>query len=195
MHKEIVIGTSNPGKLKEYRDILAPLGYVVYGEKDLNITCDPVENGQTYRENSLIKARAISELVKWPVLSDDSGIEIEGMGNKPGIFSARYAKEQGGYPKAFEDIYKHLKQTNNWKASFHCCICYLESKEAKPLFFEGVCPGLILPKPVGEHGFGYDPIFHCNEANVDFGTCDEDIKNKFSHRSKALAKLVVYLSI
>ena len=79
-------------------------------------------------------------------------------------------------------------------AQFVCCICYLSSPEAEPLFFEGVCPGYILLEAKGSNGFGYDPIFHSDEADANFGEASEEIKNRFSHRGKAIAKLVKYLS-
>lgn len=195
MNKEIVIASSNAGKIREYREILAPLGYVVYSSKNLNISVDPEETGKTYRENALIKAKAMRSLVKWPVIADDSGIEIESLDHFPGIYTARYASSCGGYPETFVDINKKLEGKENRNAAYHCCICLLEHPDSKPLFFEGICEGYLLKKPVGTGGFGYDPMFHSYEADVDFGTCSEETKNKFSHRYKALIKLATYLSI
>ena len=101
MNLEICLATSNEGKLREYREILAPMGYVIYSPKDLGIVSDPIENGTTYRENALIKARDLASKVPFPVLSDDSGLEIAALGNAPGIHTARFAKEHGGYTGAF----------------------------------------------------------------------------------------------
>lgn len=195
MNKEICLATSNPGKLQEYREILAPMGYVIYSPKDLGIESDPVENGSTYRENALIKAKDLAEKVPFPVLSDDSGLEIAALGDAPGIHTARYAKENGGFPAVFDVVLRRLEKASNRDARFVCCLCYLSSPEAKPLYFEGVCPGRILEAPVGENGFGYDPIFHSAEAGADFGTASEEIKNRFSHRGKAIAALKVFLAI
>lgn len=195
MYKPIVLATNNPHKLQEYREILAPMGYVIYGIKDLNIDCDPPEIGNTYEENAYIKAKALRNLVPYPVISDDSGLEIEALDNFPGIHSARFASQFKNYKDAMEEILKRMKDKENRNAAFHCAICLLENKDSKPLFFTGICPGKILDHIEGEHGFGYDPIFFSNEANMPFGLASEEIKNKYSHRKKALEKLALYLAI
>ncbi len=195
MNKEICVATNNKGKLKEYREILAPMGYVIYSPADLNIDCDPTEDGASYRENAFIKAKAFAKLVKFPVLADDSGLEIHALGAFPGIHSSRFAEECGGYPNAYEEIQKRLGDNPDRSAHFNCTICYLENVSAKPLYFEGQCPGTILKQRHGDHGFGYDPIFHCAEADLDFGIASEEEKNRFSHRAKAIAKLRLFLAI
>lgn len=195
MYKPIVLATNNPHKLQEYREILAPMGYVIYGTKDLNIDCDPPEIGNTYEENAYIKAKALRNLVPYPVISDDSGLEIEALDNFPGIHSARFASQFKNYKEAMEEILQRMKDKENRNAAFHCTICLLENKDSKPLFFTGICPGKILDHIEGEHGFGYDPIFFSNEANMPFGLASEEIKNKYSHRKKALEKLALYLAI
>ena len=195
MYKPIVLATNNPHKLQEYREILAPMGYVIYGTKDLNIDCDPPEIGNTYEENAYIKAKALRNLVPYPVISDDSGLEIEALDNFPGIHSARFASQFKNYKEAMEEILKRMKDEENRNAAFHCTICLLENKDSKPLFFTGICPGKILDHIEGEHGFGYDPIFFSNEANMPFGLAKKEIKNKYSHRKKALEKLALYLAI
>ena len=194
MNKQICLATNNKGKLKEYREILAPMGFVIYSPADLNLDIDVDETGEDYRSNAYLKAKAFAEVVPFPVISDDSGIEIRAMGDKPGLFSARFAQECGSYPKAFEKIFSEIEGKDRY-AQFRCCICYLESKDAKPLYFEGICPGHILNAPAGDHGFGYDPIFHSEEGDVDFGTADEKTKNTYSHRAKAIQKLKVFLAI
>lgn len=195
MYKPLVLATNNPHKLQEYREILAPMGYVIYGTKDLNIDCDPPEIGNTYEENAYIKAKALRNLVPYPVISDDSGLEIEALDNFPNIHSARFASQFKNYKEAMEEILKRMKDKENRSAAFHCTICLLENKDSKPLFFTGICPGKILDHIEGEHGFGYDPIFFSNEANMPFGLASEEIKNKYSHRKKALEKLALYLAI
>lgn len=194
MNKEICLATNNKGKLAEYRKILAPMGFLIYSPADLNLDLDVEETGSTYRENSFLKAKAFAEIVPFPVISDDSGLEVEALNGFPGLYSARFASECGGYPNAYEELSRRLggKPRN---AHFHCCICYLANSTAKPLYFEGDCPGYLLQKPHGDHGFGYDPIFHCNEANIDFGVADEQTKNAYSHRAKALQKLKMFFAI
>lgn len=193
MNKEICLATSNAGKLLEFREILAPMGFIIYSPKDLNIISEPLENGSNYRENAYIKALDLAKKVPFPVIADDSGLEIEALGNEPGLHTARYAKENGGFPSVFDVVLKRLEGQTNRKAAFHCSICYLASPTSQPLYFDGVCPGYILHAPHGENGFGYDPIFHSEEADIDFGVAEEEIKNAYSHRGKAIAKLKVFL--
>lgn len=194
MNKQICLATNNKGKLGEYRKILAPMGFVIYSPADLNLDLDVEENGATYRENSYLKAKAFAEVVPFPVIADDSGLEVEALNGFPGLFSARFAKECGGYPGAYKELSRRLGEQSR-DAHFHCCICYLENIAAKPLYFEGDCPGYLRKEPHGDHGFGYDPLFHCNEADIDFGIADEQTKNAYSHRAKAIQKLKVYLAI
>ena len=196
MKKEICLATNNRNKLREYREILSPLGYLVYCPNDLNIANDPEETGSTYEENSYIKAKSLAKLVPFPVIADDSGLEIDALGGFPGLHSSRYADSLGGdYRKVCAELLHKMEGKTDRKASFHCTICLLESPTAKPLFFEGVCPGYITMERKGDHGFGYDPIFHCVDPEMDFGTASEDEKNAVSHRARALRKLLVYLSI
>ena len=194
MNKQICLATNNKHKLKEYREILAPMGYVIYSPADLNIDLDVEENGTTYRENSFLKAEAFRKVVPFPVIADDSGLEVEALDGFPGLHSARYASSCGGYPNAYADLNSKLEGKPR-NAHFHCCICYLDHIGAKPLYFEGDCPGYILEKPHGENGFGYDPLFHSVEADMDLGIASEEIKNAVSHRAKAIAKLKIYLAI
>ena len=196
MNKQICLATNNKGKLAEYRKILAPMGFVIYSPADLNVDLDVEETGTTYRENSYIKAKAVRDLVKWPVIADDSGLEIEALDGFPGIHSARYAESFGmDYKKTAESVLTKLKGKTNRKAAFHCCICLLMEPDSKPLYFEGECKGHILEEIRGQGGFGYDPIFHSDELDLDLGLCSEEEKNRVSHRHYALQKLVTFLKI
>ncbi|MCR5491746.1 MAG: RdgB/HAM1 family non-canonical purine NTP pyrophosphatase [Bacilli bacterium] len=195
MNKEICLATNNKGKLREYREILAPMGFVIYSLSDLNLDIDPDETGTTYRENSYIKAKAVAEAVNMPVISDDSGLEVNALDKFPGLKSSRFAKEYGGYPSVFDELNRRLEGKEDRSGQFVCCICYLESKDAKPLYFEGECPGIILPKAVGDHGFGYDPIFHSTELDMPLGVAPEEDKNRISHRAKAIKKLEIFLAV
>ena len=195
MKRELFLATNNAHKLEEYREILFPLGYLVYSPKDLNIDIDPKETGKNYRENAYLKAKAFAKVSPFPVIADDSGIEVTALNNEPGIYSARYADSCGGYPRAMADINKRLEGKEDRSAAFICCICYLANENAKPLYFEGVCPGYILPEPVGSNGFGYDPCFHASNCDADFGTAPKEIKNTYSHRALALRKLKLFLVI
>jgi XTP/dITP diphosphohydrolase len=197
MKKQIVIATHNKNKLREYRELLEPLGYVCYGANDLNISAEPEETGTTYAENAYIKAKALRSLVNWPVIADDSGIEIAALGKHfPGVHSARWAASiASDYKVVDQKVLDLLIGAKDRSAEYHCCICLLEKDGGEPRYFEGVCQGHILEQIAGNNGFGYDPIFHYDAGNLDFGRCSEAEKNAVSHRAIASAKLVVYLSI
>ena len=193
MNYEIVLASNNAHKLKEVREILCPHGILVYSLNDVNLhPKDVEENAPDYYGNALIKAKSVQELTSFPIIADDSGIEIEALDNKPGIRSARFAAEHGGHALAIEYILKNIKE--NRKARFVCDICLL-NVEDKPLRFEGIVEGSIAMEPFGEGGFGYDPIFICNETGKTYAEMKQEEKNKFSHRGKALRKLITYLLI
>ena len=195
MNYEIVLATNNKHKLQEVREILSPCGVIVYCPRDLNMDVpEPIENGKTYYENALIKAKNLAKYTIFPVIADDSGLEVEAMDNKPGIYSARFATECGGHDKAIQTILDNLKDKDNRKARFICDIV-LVNVEDKPLLFEGIVEGEIADQTYGEKVFGYDPVFICKEANKCYGLMQNVEKNIYSHRAKALKKLVTYLRI
>lgn len=189
---ELVVATNNAHKVKEYQEMF--LGYDIkfYSMKDLGIVCNPEENGKTYEENSLIKASALAKLTKLPVIADDSGLNVVALNNFPGIYSSRYADSYGGNKVANLELIKKLKPYQD-KSAFFACLITLMNVEEKPVQFKGICRGKILDKPVGEGGFGYDPIFYSNEAKIAFGEASPEIKNKYSHRAKAVGQLIEYL--
>ena len=129
-----------------------------------------------------------------PIIADDSGLEILAMDNKPGLKSARFASECGGHDKAIQTILDYLKDKEDRSARFICDIILLNEGD-KPLLFEGIVPGHIADKPFGEGGFGYDPIFVCEELGKTYAEMSQEEKNKVSHRGKALKKLLTYLKI
>ncbi len=194
MNLEIVLATNNKHKLKEVREILSPHKIIVYGLGDLSSKLENVEeNGSTYAENALIKARAVQKLTSMPVISDDSGLEITALNNEPGIHSARYAESLGGHDNAIKEILKRLEDKEDRSARFVCDIVLLNT-DTKPLIFEGVAEGTIAYEKQGEGGFGYDPIFISKETGQCFALMGEE-KNTVSHRAKALIKLLTYLKI
>ncbi len=194
MNFELLVATNNAHKLKEIRQILTPHHILVYGMKDLNISIPEVEeNGKNYYENALIKARALQKVTKMPIIADDSGLEILALNKMPGLHSARFAEEQGGHLKAIEKILKDLEGKDR-SAQFVCDIVLL-NVEDKPLLFEAIVPGHIGAEVAGVGGFGYDPIFVCDELNKSYALLTEEEKNRVSHRGKALRKLLTYLKI
>lgn len=195
MNYEIILATHNKHKLQEVRKILSPHKITVYGLGDLLLKPDfPDETADTYYGNALIKAEAVQKLTTMPIISDDSGLEIEAMDNQPGLHSARFAEEKGGHDKAIQYILDYLKDKNNRKAHFICDVVLL-NEEDKPLLFEGIVDGEISKEAKGESGFGYDPIFFCKETGKTYAEMNEEEKNKASHRGKALKKLITYLKI
>ena len=195
MNYEIILATNNAHKLKEVREILSPHKIVVYGLNDLNLKPEDVEeNADTYQGNALIKARSVQKLTTMPIIADDSGLEILAMDNKPGLKSARFASDCGGHDKAIQTILDYLKDKEDRSARFICDIILLNEGD-KPLLFEGIVPGHIADKPFGEGGFGYDPIFVCDELGKTYAEMSQEEKNKVSHRGKALKKLLTYLKI
>ena len=194
MNFELLVATNNAHKLKEIRQILTPHHILVYGMKDLNISIPEVEeNGKNYFENALIKAEALQKVSKMPIIADDSGLEILALNKMPGLHSARFAEECGGHANAINKILNELEDKDR-SAQFVCDIV-LVNVEDKPLLFEAIVPGHIAAEPAGQGGFGYDPIFICDELNKSYALLNEEEKNRVSHRGKALKKLLTYLKI
>ena len=189
---ELVVATNNAHKVKEYQEMFLGYNIKFYSMKDLAIECNPNEDGSTYEENSLIKASALAKLTKLPVIADDSGLNVVALNNFPGIYSSRFADSFGGNKIANLELIKKLKPYED-KSAFFACVITLMNVKDKPIQFKGICNGHILDKPVGEGGFGYDPIFYSSEANMAFGEAPADIKNKYSHRAKAVSQLIEYL--
>lgn len=196
MEKEqfvLLAATNNEHKLTEIRQILSPYGIKVLSLRDKNIAIDVEENGTSYKENALIKANALSKFTSMPLISDDSGIEVEALNNEPGIHTARYAKQVGGYNEAFKIIIEECKNKNNYNALFNCDIALMNYKK-EPIIFEGRVPGKISPIPTSEGtGFGFDPIFISNETGKTNASLTVEEKNIFSARAKALQQLINYL--
>ena len=189
---DLLVATNNAHKIHEYEEMFSPYGIKVHSPKELGIHVDPDENGTTFEANSLIKAKALQEFTKMPLIADDSGLCVEALDGFPGIHTARFASEHGGNAIANLELIKMLEPHENKKAHFVCVITLL-NVEKEPVIFKGVCNGRILPKPEGEHGFGYDPIFYSDEAKICFGIAPEDVKNAYSHRALALKQLLAYL--
>lgn len=186
---EILIASNNKNKIKEYNEIFEGLDIKFYSLKDLNIDIDPEENGKSYFENALIKAKAAAEFTKMPIISDDSGIEIKALKNHlPGIYSHRYMEENGGQIETNKML---VSKYAGSKATFICTIVLYNFKK-KPLKFVGKVKGLISDK-IYAADFGYDPIFKVKKINKIYGEMSEEEKNKNSHRYFASMKLLKYL--
>ena len=193
---KILIGTNNKGKLREIRDLL-PKSIKIYSTSDFKLR-SPIENGKSFKENSLLKSKYFSKKTKLICIADDSGLEIDCLNKKPGIFSARWAGAKGDFKKAIKRVYKELdKKDKNWrkkkiKARFICAlsICYLDKVIAIVL---GKIEGFISICPRGNNGFGYDPIFIPRNKKKTFGEMKPSSKYKIDHRSIAFKKIKKFL--
>ncbi|QMT59050.1 RdgB/HAM1 family non-canonical purine NTP pyrophosphatase [Legionella sp. PC997] len=187
--KEIILATSNPGKIKELRDLLAPIHCIP--QTDLGIS-DAVENGLSFIENALIKARHASLHAGKPALADDSGLVVPALNGEPGIYSARYA---GANATDAENIHLLLEKIahiplQQREAWFYCAIAVVQhAKDPTPIIATGRCKGVIQDIPLGEGGFGYDPIFYIPEFECTVAQLPAKIKNNISHRAHALKQL------
>ena len=187
---EIVIATSNDHKVKEYQEMVRGLNIKFLSLNDITFHNEIIENGKTFEENSLIKALAIKDYTTLPIIADDSGIEIEALGEHfPGIYTHRYALNNGGQEKTNEML---VKTCPNSKAMFTCVITLVNLIE-KPLVFKGEFKGRISDKIVTGNGFGYDPIFIPDGLNEPVSTLKDEEKNAISHRGIAFNKLINYL--
>lgn len=189
---DLLIATNNIHKIHEFNEMLSKYGIKVHSPSEFEIHDNPIEDGTSFKENSLIKAKSLAQYTKMPLIADDSGLCVEALNNFPGVFSARFATECGSNKNANKEIIARLVDKQNRKAHFACVIT-LVNIEKSPVIFEGICQGEILTKPDGEGGFGYDPIFYSYEAKASFAAASEEIKNKYSHRAKAVKLLVDYL--
>ena len=193
---KLLIGTNNEGKLREIRDLL-PKNLKIYSTSHFKIK-SPTENGKTFEENSLIKARYFSKKSKMVCLSDDSGLEIDILEGAPGIYSARWGGKKGDFVKAMNRVFKELdKKNKNWKtkkikARFICALTIYGPKQ-KTINSVGKIEGYISPLMKGKNGFGYDPIFIPKGKEITFGEMKATQKYKIDHRFKAFKKIKKFL--
>ena len=189
--KEIILATHNKHKLEEVRQILEPLDFVVKSADDYHLS-DVEETGETFADNAILKAISGCKETGKPVIADDSGISICGLNNQPGVYSARYAVANGGYPAVFDVINKELGDNPNRKA-FYTCVIALAYSETEVYTFTGEMHGSLAKTYSGTGGFGYDPLFIPDGFDTTLGHISAEEKNKISHRGKALEKLYAFL--
>jgi len=190
--KEIVIASKNEHKIVEISNILTPLGYKVLSLFDFDYFPEIIEDGKSFKENALIKAKTLSLHLNKTIIADDSGLEVFALNNEPGIYSARYAGENKSYSDNNELLLKNLEGVSNRKARFvtSMCVYYLDKD---PIFVEDYLYGEISREYVGENGFGYDPIFYIPNLNKNLAELSLEEKNKISHRALCLKQLIKYL--
>lgn len=188
--KEAIIATHNPGKVKEFKEILEPRGYDVKSLAEIGFTEEIEETGHTFEENAIMKAEAVAKAVNKMVIADDSGLSIDNLGGRPGVYSARYAGEQKDDQANIAKVLSELKgiEKEQRTARFRCALAVsIPGEETKTV--EGHVEGYIAEEPRGEYGFGYDPIFIVKDKDKTMAELTSDEKNKISHRADALKKL------
>ena len=184
---KIIFATGNAGKMREIRDIMADLDVELLSMKEAGIKLDIVEDGETFEENALIKARAIAAHTDAIVLADDSGLEIDALNKEPGVYSARYMGEDTSYDIKNQNLIDRLDGVPKEKrtARFVCAIAAV-LPDGKELVTRQSMEGYIGWEPEGANGFGYDPIFYLDEFGCSSATISPEQKNAISHRGKAL---------
>lgn len=187
-HK-VVLASSNKGKIAELQGALEPLGYHIVPQSEFNCA-DAIEDGLSFVENAIIKARHASEQTGLPAIADDSGLEVAALNGAPGIHSARYAGEHGNDDANNEKLLESMLNQSNRIARFRCALVMVNhTEDPVPLIAEGVWSGEILDAPRGENGFGYDPLFWLPELGVSSAELSTTEKKQHSHRARALLVL------
>ena len=185
---KIILASNNKNKIVELKQILFPLGYEIISQSEAGVNIEVEESGTTFEENSMIKAKAIYEISKMPVIADDSGLEVDYLGKAPGVYSHRYAGENATDKDRCKKILNELDGVSDEKrtARFVCVISYIDSN-GNASVMRGECEGFIGKEMKGDNGFGYDPIFMIGDRS--FAEISSEEKNTISHRANALKKL------
>jgi XTP/dITP diphosphohydrolase len=187
---EVVIATRNSGKLREIRAILSPLGLKILSLRDFPEVPEIIEDGQTFEENAVKKAAVVSRQTGRMAIADDSGLAVDALQGRPGVFSSRYAGEKATDAQRYQKLLKEMAGTPQGKrgAAFICAMA-VASPKGKVEMVKGECRGEIAFAPKGSHGFGYDPVFYLPERGKTMAELEPDVKNRISHRAQALEKL------
>ncbi|WP_035288819.1 XTP/dITP diphosphatase [Clostridium sp. KNHs214] len=189
--KRLVVASNNEHKIEEIKNILSKFDLEVLSLKEVGINIDIEETGTTFMENAYIKASEIYKIVEDAmVLADDSGLMVNALGGAPGVYSARFAGEHGNYKKNNEKLLEMLKgiKYEDRKGKFVCAMVLILGED-RTIKVQGEVNGFIVENQAGENGFGYDSLFYIPEYNMTFAQMDGEIKNKISHRARALREL------
>jgi len=190
--KRLLIATKNKGKAKEIKRLFSEFFDEIISLADIDNEIEIVEDGTSFEENAMKKAKVLFEMYRTPTLADDSGLEVEELNGLPGVYSARYAGEKATDFDRINKLLKDLDGIENRKAKFVCIFVFID--EIGNIYkTKGVCEGSISYDPKGENGFGYDPIFIPNGYNQTFGELSDEIKNQISHRARAAKQLKTIL--
>jgi len=191
----VVLASGNSGKLRELGTLLAPFGFDLVAQSTLGVET-PEETGKTFAENALLKARHAAATTNLPALADDSGIEVDALGGRPGIYSARYAGEGASDQANLRKMLDEMRDVPapQRTARYQCVIAFVATaKDPRPILASGTWEGTLLSTPRGLGGFGYDPIFVPRGFERTAAELDPGEKNSLSHRGQALSTLVTQL--
>jgi XTP/dITP diphosphohydrolase len=192
--QRILIATHNQGKVDEIRAMMTGFPTVFLSLEDVREVPEVMEDGETFEENAIKKARTVAESIGIVTLADDSGLCIDALDGRPGVRSARYAGETAGDAEKWAMILKEMRGVRDaLRTARFICVLALAWPYAETKLFRGVCEGKIAAEPRGKSGFGYDPIFYYPEAGCTFAEMDRATKNTVSHRGNALRELATYL--
>jgi len=186
---KILIASGNKGKIREIRDLLAPLNIEVVSPKDIGLDIDVEETGTTFEENSMIKAEGYMKASGLAAVADDSGLCVDALDGGPGVYSARYCGDNATDADRVAYLLKNMIDASDRKAHFASAISFC-APDGRKFTVSGRCDGEITRSPQGNNGFGYDPVFFSPELGVTFGEADEEAKNSVSHRAKAMEKFI-----
>lgn len=190
MAQKIVLASGNKGKLKEFQEILHPIGFDVCPQSELGVT-NPSEPYATFIENALHKARHASRQTGLPALADDSGICATSLGGAPGVHSARYAGTHGNDELNNQKLVADLDLFEDKSANYYCVLVYVRHEnDPQPIIADAIWKGEIIATPRGNNGFGYDPYFLVPEFNMTAAELSPRVKNSVSHRGQALRILL-----
>ncbi len=186
----MIFATGNQGKIKEIKAILGDIGEEIISMKEAGIDIDIVEDGKTFEENAIIKAKAVMERTGQLVLADDSGLEVDALGGEPGIYSARYMGEDTSYEIKNRNIIERLEGVEgDARSARFVCVIAAAFPDGETVTTRGTIEGVIAKEPAGENGFGYDPIVYVPEYKMTTGQMEPEAKNAISHRGKALCAM------
>ncbi|MGR8946804.1 MAG: RdgB/HAM1 family non-canonical purine NTP pyrophosphatase [Gammaproteobacteria bacterium] len=195
MNNEVVLASGNKGKLRELREILGDENIILRSQSELGVKECP-ETGLTFVENAILKAQNAARQTNLPAIADDSGIVVDILDGAPGVYSARYAGDTASDEQNLLKLIDDFNATGGEITScrFICLIVFIShARDPLPQIFQGAWEGELVTTPLGENGFGYDPIFWVPGHNCTSAQLPPAVKNKISHRAKALAKLAAYL--
>ena len=189
---KLIIASNNQGKVREYRDILRPFGFEVLSQGEADIRLEAEETGTTFEQNAVLKARAVYDIARCCIISDDSGLEVEALDGEPGLYSARYKGLETEHERRLA-VLKGLEGSDNRKARFVTCVCFIDETGEEHLF-SGIWNGEIALREEGTNGFGYDPIFISEDGNgKTTARLPLSFKEQYSHRAKAVRSLIAWL--